>query len=305
MNSIKVGDISLNYFASGTGEPTMLLHCTGGSSRQWSAFAETLGPRFQAVAPDLCGYGATSHWPGASPFSLGSEAALIAALIDHIGKPMHVVGHSYGGAVALQLAHRHPKLVKSLTVIEPAAFHLLLTGDPMDVAAYRQISEVASTIARAVNCGNYADAMRRFVNYWGGEKAWDKLPDSHRTALAARISKVTLDFWATLNDSARLEDFADLRTRTLILCGDLSPLPTQQICRHLVRKLANARLEKIADAGHMLPLTHPEEVHQLIVAFIGSKPIWAPRGVPIRRPVAPRPAPAPIHRQPQIGRAIN
>jgi pimeloyl-ACP methyl ester carboxylesterase len=305
MNAINVGDISLNYFAAGSGEPVMLLHCTGGSSRQWLTFAEALGAGFHAVAPDLCGYGATSHWPGASPFSLGAEAALVAALIDHIGKPMHVIGHSYGGAVALQLAHRHPKLVKSLTVIEPASFHLLLSGDHMDAAAHSQISEVASTIARAVNSGNYADAMRRFVNYWSGEKAWDELPDGQRKALATRINKVTLDFWATLNDPVRLEDFADLRTRTLILCGDLSPLPTQQICRHLVRKLANARLEKIAGAGHMLPLTHPQEMHQLIAAFIGSKPVWAPRGAPIRRPIAARPGQMPVARQPQIGRAVN
>jgi pimeloyl-ACP methyl ester carboxylesterase len=305
MNTIKVGDISLSYFASGTGEPIMFLHCTGGSSRQWFAFAEAFGAGFQVVAPDLCGYGATSHWPGASPFSLGSEAALVAALIDHFGKPMHVVGHSYGGAVALQLARRHPKLVKSLTVIEPVAFHLLLSGNDMDAAAYRQISEVASTIARAVNCGNYADAMRRFVNYWGGEKAWDALPDTQRAALASRINKVTLDFWATLNDPTRLEDFVELRVRTLILCGDLSPLPTQQICRCLAHKLANTRLEKIADAGHMLPMTHLEEVRQQIVAFVGSKPVWAPRVAPIRRLIAARPVQTPIPRQPQIGRAIN
>jgi len=305
MNTIKVGDISLNYVASGAGEPIMLLHCTGGSSRQWTAFAEAPGAGFHVVAPDLCGYGATSHWPGASPFSLGSEAALIAALIEHFGKPMHVVGHSYGGAVALQLAHRHPKLVKSLTVIEPAAFHLLLTGNDMDAAAYRQISEVASTIARAVNSGNYADAMRRFINYWSGEKAWDALPASQRAALGARINKVTLDFWAALNDPTRLEDFVDVRARTLILCGDLSPLPAQQICRHLARTLVNATLEKIADAGHMSPMTHPEEVRQLIVAFVGSRPIWAPRVAPIRRPVAARPVQTPIVRRPQIGRAVN
>lgn len=124
--SIDVGGIKLKYFAVGAGEPIVLLHCTAGSGRQWTDMAEALCPNFQVVAPDLCGYGDTTHWPGNGTFNLAVEADLVAALLDRFKKPAHVIGHSYAGAVAVRFALRHARYVKSLTLIEPASFHLCM-----------------------------------------------------------------------------------------------------------------------------------------------------------------------------------
>src|SRR5262245_37944353 len=121
-----------------------------------------------------------------------------------LGKPAHIVGHSYGGAVALQFASRHPRYVKTLTLIEPASFHLLRDGDDIDERGFREISETGTTVVNALNCGDYQGGMRRFVAYWGGEGAWNALPASQQLALAARISKVALGFWATPNDPTGL-----------------------------------------------------------------------------------------------------
>lgn len=151
-------------------------------------------------------------------------------------------------------------------VIEPAAFHLLREGDDVDQCAFDEISEAANTIARAVNRGDYHDAMRRFVDYWNREDAWAVLPHQQRAALATRISKVTLDFCATLNDPTRLHDFVDLPTHTLVLSGELSPLPARRICFHLARTLPDVRLQTIEGAGHMLPMTHAAEIYPLVVA---------------------------------------
>ena len=269
--SIDVGDINLKYFVVGDGDPIVLLHCTGGSSKQWTELAESLRASFQVIAPDLCGYGGTTHWPGAGTFNLAVEADLVAALIDKFEKPAHIVGHSFGGAVALQLALRHPQLVRTLTLIEPAAFHLLRGGDEVDDRALRQVSEVGTTIVNAVNCGDYVGAMRRFVDYWSGEGAWDALPNPQRVALATRINKVTLDFWATLNEPTRLSDLADLRMPALVIFGGRSPLPTRRICFHLARKLPDVRLRTIADAGHMLPMTHFAEICQLVATHSATK----------------------------------
>jgi pimeloyl-ACP methyl ester carboxylesterase len=265
---VSAGDMTVAYFSVGSGEPVVLLHCTGGSNKQWLPLAEILRTRFEVIAPDLCGYGETSHWPGAGPFSLLSEVALVTALIDRAGKPVHLVGHSYGGAVALQVARRSPECLTSLTLIEPAAFHLLLDGDHADDRACEEIMDVGAAIARAVNCGDYLKAVRRFVDYWSGEGAWAALPPVRRAALAARIRKITLDFWATFNEPTRLEDFAGLSIPALVLCGECSPLPTRLICSHLARTLPHAELCSISGAGHMLPVTHAADVHPLIMAHI-------------------------------------
>src|SRR5262245_46442994 len=264
IESIHVGGIDVQYFAKGAGEPIVFLHCTAGSGRQWTGLAETLREEFQVIAPDLCGYGATTHWLGFGTFNLGVEADLVGALIRQLKKPAHIVGHSFGGAVALQLALRYPEHLKSLTLIEPAAFHLLRDGDDEDVRALTQISEIATMIASAVNCGDYVGAMRRFVDYWSGDGSWDGLPTSQRIALAGQINKVTLDFWATLNDPTRLDDLADLAVPTLIVSGGRSPFPTRRICFHLARTMPDAKLRMIDEAGHMLPSSHVKEIAPLI-----------------------------------------
>lgn len=268
--SIDVGGIKLKYFAVGAGEPIVLLHCTAGSGRQWTDMAEALCPNFQVVAPDLCGYGDTTHWPGNGTFNLAVEADLVAALLDRFKKPAHVIGHSYAGAVAVRFALRHARYVKSLTLIEPASFHLLRGSDEVDERALRQISEVGATIANAVNCGDYLGAMRRFVDYWSGKGAWDALPTPQRSALAARINKVTLDFWATLNDPARRTDLTALTMPTLVVAGEISPQSTRRICFHLAQNIPDATLHTIPHAGHMLPFTHFKQLLPLIAEHCGA-----------------------------------
>src|SRR5262249_359887 len=124
--TIDAGGISLKYFAAGAGEPVVLLHCSADSGRQWAGVAEALRSDFRVIAPDLCGYGGTTHWPGNGTFNLAVEADLIAALLDMLGKPAHIVGHSYGGARARPCSARPAPGRRSPAPAARAAFVLLL-----------------------------------------------------------------------------------------------------------------------------------------------------------------------------------
>jgi len=88
---------------------------------------------------------------------------------------------------------------------------------------------------------------------------------------------VTLDFWATLNDPTRLSDLADLPVPAMVIFGGRSPLPTRRICFHLARKLPNVRLRTIADAGHMLPMTHLKDICELVSMHSAPKNKSTPR----------------------------
>src|SRR6185295_18102134 len=79
------------------------LHCSLGSGRQWTRLAEALGDGFDVIAPDLSGYGRNIGRP-LLPMTLADEAALIGDQIAHAKGPLHLVGHSYGGAVAFKMA---------------------------------------------------------------------------------------------------------------------------------------------------------------------------------------------------------
>jgi len=275
--TIELSGQHLEYFEQGAGEAVVLLHSTGASGSQWRRLAAELGDRFRVVAPDLCGYGGSGPWKGKGEISLAAEAALVAALIERLDQPVHLVGHSFGGAVALRLAQERPELLKSLVLIEPVAFHLLRAGDAIDAQAFDEISRVADGVARSLACGDFQGGFGRFVDYWSGEGAWTAVPEDKRGPLATRLGKVALDFWSALNDPTRLGDLAELDVPTLVIRGGTSPLPVRRIAWHLGRTLPRVQLETIDCAGHMAPLTHAADVNALIAAHLERRAVRAPR----------------------------
>jgi pimeloyl-ACP methyl ester carboxylesterase len=280
MSSIEVSGSRVEYLERGRGEPLVLLHSSGCSGAQWRALAERLSARYRVLAPDLYGYGATAPWPGRGPLRLAHEAQIVRAMLERAGAPAHLVGHSYGGAVALHVAREDDAALRSLMLVEPVAFHLL---HGRDARALAEIIAVAERVAAAVACGDYEGGFAGFVDYWSGAGAWDAIPAAKRTAMAARLAKVALDFHATLSEPARLEDFGMTAVPTLLVRGERSPRPTRRICELLASVLPECRLETVAGAGHMAPLTHREQVNALITANLEAN-----SGRPSRRPAAVR-----------------
>ena len=101
------------------------------------------------------------------------------------GAPVHLVGHSYGGAAALRLALQQPAAIASLTLYEPSAFHVLEAGGPAAQAAHREIRRSPPPASDGLLSGDYAAAAERFVAYWGGGEAWSRMKPEARRAMAA------------------------------------------------------------------------------------------------------------------------
>jgi len=264
-------------------DPVLLLHCSGSSGAQWRALAASLGQQHDVIAPDLIGYGASAPWPKRGRFRLAEEAAGVRSVIGRLGEPVHLVGHSYGGAVALHIARTRPELLRSLTLVEPSAFHLLRGGDATDRAALFEISAVAAAAKAALDAGNYAGGFGRFVDYWSGPGSWAGMSAEKRAAFAPQLAKVVLDFEALLGEPAELEDVAGIELPTLILQGSATKLPSRRVCRRLRRALPRLAFKVVPGAGHMLPITHRDEVNRHIAAHIEANAVqpeavtWKPR----------------------------
>jgi pimeloyl-ACP methyl ester carboxylesterase len=251
-------------------QPVLLLHCSGSSGKQWRSLAALLGPRYRVIAPDLVGYGGSAPWPGRCEFCLAQEAAVLHRLLDSLGGPAHLVGHSYGGAVALHIARTRPQLLRSLTLIEPSAFQLLGGGDAIDAEALREITQVAAHAQAALANGDYLAGFGRFVDYWSGPGTWSAMPPETREALAAQLAKVVLDFHAIFSEPAELAQLRRIAPPTLLLQGGCTVLPARCVCKRLRDALPAALFRVVRGAGHMLPLTHRDEVNGLIAAHLDS-----------------------------------
>jgi pimeloyl-ACP methyl ester carboxylesterase len=250
-------------YLSGEGSPEprdvlICLHCSASSGRQWSALAESLADDLTVLTPDLLGYAEPTGWPAGAPLSLDDEVEHLAPLISAQAGRIHLLGHSYGAAVALQIALRWPDRIRSLTLYEPVRFRLLLDSPAMTPLAY-EVIRLARSVQRMAGPAP-ADAAARFVDYWSGEGAWARTSPARQRALALRMPKVGAEFTAALEDGAQEADYARLRMPVRLLGGDRSPAPVRVILERLAHLLPDAERVTLAGLGHMGPIEAPERI---------------------------------------------
>lgn len=271
------------------------MHCSGADGRQWRKLAEVLAPRFKLLAIDGYGCESTGAWPGRRPFTLADEAQRVVDLIDSLGTQVHLVGHSYGGGVMLRVAITRPAAVTSLTLYEPSAFHLLGQLGPKGHAARKEILRLTRQVSRGVVFGDYLAAVTSFVDYWNGAGTAASLQPHVREALLRWLPKAPLDFSALLGERTPLAAYRQLAIPTLILRGEHALEPSRLIAEGLTHAMRAARLCIIADAGHMGPFTHADEVNAAIAAHLKSatsadarcmRGCFAPEPLSLPHPVA-------------------
>lgn len=255
------------------------LHCSGAGASQWRHFAEALGCRYEMLAPEHYGCETSGPWTGEHAFTLADEAARTIALIEKSEEKVHLVGHSYGGGVALHVALARPGRIASIALYEPSAFHLLQQMGEPGAKAYAEIAGVARRICDGVVTGDYRGAVTDFVDYWNGPGTWDTMRPAVRNALICWAPKGPLDFRALIDEPTPASAYRGLNFPALILRGEHAPMPTRVIAEGLSELLPTSRLMVIDGAGHMGPLTHAPEVSALIVRHI----VDAETGAQLRR----------------------
>ena len=165
-------------------ETIVALHCSASSGRQWAAYAGLLPAGMHLIQPDLMGYGGEPDWPPDRPVSLDDEARRLAPALAACRAGVHLLGHSYGGAVALQMALLWPQRVLTLTLYEPVRFALLL-ADAAQEAIGKSILDTGRRIGALARSGNLREAAAAFVDYWSGAGAWDLLPPQRQQVIQA------------------------------------------------------------------------------------------------------------------------
>ena len=268
MNATQSTGLEIAYSDSACGEPVLLLHCSSASGSEWDSLCAKLGAAFRTIVPDQWGCGKSPPWTGKSAFTLAQEAAPVLEILDALDESVHLIGHSYGGGVALHIARTRPGKVRSLTLIEPSCFHILRDGDGENPNLFREIAGVANGVRAAIASGDYWGGMAGFVDYWNGAGAWDEMHHKAKLKLCQSLAKVALDFHALFEEPVRLADYAGLTVPTLILCGERSPGPSRRIVAMLATAMRHARVERIAGAGHMSPFTHANEVNRHVYGHL-------------------------------------
>lgn len=256
---------------AGNGPSVVCIHCNASSSSQWRPLMDRLAPHHRVLAPDTHGAGRGPAWPGDRLLALHDEVALLEPLFAHAGESFALIGHSYGGAVAVRAALQHPGRVNALVLYEPTLFALVDAAAPRPNAV-EGIRETVARASAALGHGDRSAAAEVFIDYWMGKGAWFAKPEAQRSAIESAV--VNVQGWgeALFGDTTPLSAFQALKMPVLLMQGSETTAAARAVATLLAQALPRVELLTLPGLGHMGPLTHPAVVDEAIESFVRGHP---------------------------------
>jgi pimeloyl-ACP methyl ester carboxylesterase len=253
---------------SNVASSVIALHCSLSSGRQWDRLAAELSGRYQVITPDISGYGDNAG-PYVLPTTLAEEVDLLGSRLDEATGPIHLVGHSYGGALAFKIATTSPwaNRVRSLTLIEPVLPTILMENGS-DRRLYEHFVRLAHTIYEDLWNGSSWEAIEKFLEFWRGSGPVEKFPSNALVRMIEHADKLAFDFTAVLGERNVTAAAAAIRVPTLLISGGLSPYLTQRVVGRLASTIPAAESRYLPAAGHMLPVSHAAAINPDIARHI-------------------------------------
>ena len=260
--------IKVDYLEAGSSGPlVMLLHSSVSGARQWRRLMGDLQDRFRVRAVNLFGYGKTPPWSAETTQSLDDQARLVEAALPANTDEVYLVGHSFGGSVAMKAAARLAGRITKLVLLETNPFYLLAQSGRLD--AFAEAMDMRNCIKKFGALGEWAIAAEKFANYWGGAGTWREMPAERRIAFAEALKPNFFEWDAVMNETTSAQQWAILLPRATLLVSDPSTvLPIREITAVLRQSCPGWTYKEVPGAGHMAPLTRPDLINPLIGSFL-------------------------------------
>ena len=254
---------------AGAGRAVVCIHSNASTSGQWRGLMDLLAGHYRVLAPDSYGSGKTAEWPSASVIRLQDELNLLAPVFAGAGESFALVGHSYGAAVALLAALRHPGRVRALVLYEPTLFAVVDARQSPPNGA-DGIRDAVLAAGAALDAGDKTLAARHFIDFWMGSGSWDMTPEQRKPAIAASVVNIRRWAHALFTEPTPAQAFAALDVPVLYMLGDNSPESAHAVASILLPVLSRVEVIRFPGLGHMGPLTHPEIVNAEIARFLSN-----------------------------------
>ncbi len=282
-----VNGTTLAYREEGEGEPVVFLHGGAMDLRTWAEQLPAVGRSYRAIA-----YSRRFARPNEP---IDAEAIdpvlqhvedLVAFLHEIDAKPAHLVGNSGGGLVCLHTALRHPDLVRSLVLEEPAAvtlfapsmpprladlLHLIATRPRTALALFRFMLGTMIPAQKAFERGEDEKGLWIFIRGVMGKKPFEQIPEEVREQLYENRNELRALMLHPDPEPSPLGDEAvrSIRAPVLLVTGELSPAFLLRITDRLEELLPIVERVEISEASHMMHVENAASVNEAIVGFLG------------------------------------
>lgn len=254
----------LHVAERGEGPPVLLVHGQPGLCTDWDPVTERLAPGHHVLVPDRPGYGGS----GTRPLGMAENAAVLAELLRaRADGPAVVVGHSYGGGVAVLLAAQHPGAVRGLVLVGSVGMAGSVNGFD-HLLAMPAVGEVVSAVG-LLTLGRVLPRLRplaRLLPDGPGARLRAGLPDQQYAAgVSRRGLRMCRSFVA--EQRSLIAEIADVElalTRvvapTVVVTGTWDVVVPPAVAVSMAATVPHAELVTVARAGHFVPRDAPEVV---------------------------------------------
>lgn len=262
------------YRRGGAGEPLLLVHGLAGSSRTWKDVMPTLAQTHDVIAPDLLGHGDTARPMG--DYSLGAHASGVRDLLVMLGvESATVLGHSFGGGVAMQVAYQHPELCDRLILVgsgglgREVSWLLRLAALPlaeyaMPLLFSRWVADRGTSVSRALSGSGVRSP--RLAELW---RSYSSLAGAENRHGFVRTMRTVIDTSGqTVSALDRL--YLAAHVPALIVWGELDHIIPVAHAHAAHEAIKGSRLEILSGVGHFPHVEAPERFLELLLDFLDT-----------------------------------
>ena len=255
----------IDYDECGSGPAVVLLPGSCSTGAAWRPVIAAWGNEFRSVTTSLLGYGGTGERRNPGDPSISRNAEAMELVIRRAGGRVHLVGHSFGGLVALAVALRNRVSLASLVVIEAPAVGILREGkEHQHYYAFNRMTDAYF----ADFAGGNVEAIAAMIDFYGGAGTFASWPPRLR-AYAVETTPVNILDWADAYGfplSAAL--LGSIKIPLLVVRGGASPQAVQRANALVCELTSNATLATIDGATHFVIVTHAVEIAGRIAAHV-------------------------------------
>ncbi len=255
--------VTTDFLEAGAGQKIILIHSSVAGARQWRSLMELLSDRYHLIAVNLFGYGKTEPWSETRPQTLEDQARLIEPFLPAKGEKVSIVGHSFGGSVAMKAAALFKDKVERLVLIEPNPFYLLQQHGREE--AFQEAVRLRDTIKKNGKIDAWETSAEVFANYWTGDGSWESMPDDRKGKFAQALKPNFHEWDAVMNERTSIADWEQqLPEDTTVISADDTVRTIDEIVSLMKENNKNWVFQTIERGGHMAAMTKPDVINSLV-----------------------------------------
>lgn len=266
----RVNEYDIAYIELGKGDPLIFVHGSLSDYRSWSLQMDVFSRYFRTISLSLR-HCYPEPWDGKEgDFSIRRHASDLTEFIKKLKLgPVHLAGHSRGGALALFFAAANPLLVRSLILADPAPFDSMLPVDPAAVKESEHRTSFVNTTIDYLEQGDIDAGLALFTDSVGTKGTWDALPETIRQIRrdnAWSIKSLVTD----AKESFTASDAQKITSPVLLLTGEKSPCLYGIMHSALEQCLLDYTKKTISNASHGMHSENPVEFNAFVLDFLKS-----------------------------------